>query len=34
VTAFQEFQKDVAERCSEPPVLSELEEVGSFRFWP
>ncbi|HEY8624422.1 MAG TPA: hypothetical protein VIL82_00310 [Solirubrobacteraceae bacterium] len=34
VKAFQEFQKDVAERCSEPPVLSELEEVGSFRFWP
>jgi hypothetical protein len=33
VKAFQEFQKDVAERCVEPPVAGELHEVGSFRFW-
>jgi hypothetical protein len=33
VKAFQEFQKDVAERCAEPPVARELLEVGSFRFW-
>jgi hypothetical protein len=33
VKAFQAFQKDVAERCAEPPVKSELREVGSFRFW-
>jgi hypothetical protein len=33
VKAFQEFQKDVRERCAEPPVTSELHEVGSFRFW-
>jgi quinol monooxygenase YgiN len=34
VEAFREFQKDIAERCSERPVVSELQEVGSFRFWP
>jgi hypothetical protein len=33
VKAFQEFQRDVAARCAEPPVVSELHEVGSFRFW-
>jgi quinol monooxygenase YgiN len=33
VKAFQEFQKDVAARCAEPPVTRELLEVGSFRFW-
>ena len=33
VKAFQEFQKGIAERCEEPPVASELHEVGSFRFW-
>lgn len=33
VKAFQEFQKGVAERCAEPPVSSELREIGSFRFW-
>jgi hypothetical protein len=33
VKAFQEFQRGVAERCAEPPVVSELHEVGSFRFW-
>ena len=33
VTAFREFVKDVAERCDEPPVTRDLDEVGSFRFW-
>lgn len=33
VKAFQEFQKGVAERCAEPPTVSELDEVGSFCFW-
>jgi hypothetical protein len=33
VKAFQEFQRDVRDRCAEPPVLAELREVGSFRFW-
>jgi hypothetical protein len=33
VKAFAEFQKDVRERCVEPPVVSELHEVGSFEFW-
>ena len=31
--AFAEFQRDIADRCVEPPVASELSEVGSFRFW-
>jgi len=34
LAAFREFQKDIAERCVESPVASELREVGSFRFWP
>jgi hypothetical protein len=33
VQAFQEFQRDVRERCAEPPVTAQLNEVGSFRFW-
>jgi hypothetical protein len=30
--AFQEFQKDISERCDEQPVVTELTEIGSFRF--
>jgi hypothetical protein len=30
--AFREFQRDIADRCDEPPVVTELSEVGSFRF--
>jgi hypothetical protein len=30
--AFREFQKDIGARCDEPPVVTELSEVGSFRF--
>jgi hypothetical protein len=33
VKAFQEFLKDVAERCAEKPLTTELHEIGSFRFW-
>jgi hypothetical protein len=33
VQAFQAFQKDVADRCEEPPEARDLHEVGSFRFW-
>jgi hypothetical protein len=28
--AFREFQREIAERCEEPPVVSELSEVGSY----
>jgi len=27
--SFQWFQKDIADRCDEPPALSELREIGS-----
>jgi hypothetical protein len=33
VKAFQEFVAGVSGRCVEPPVTSDLHEVGSFRFW-
>jgi hypothetical protein len=32
LSAFQAFQKDIADRCDEPPVVAEATEVGSFRF--
>ena len=32
VAAFRRFQENLRERCDESPVLTELEEVGSFRF--
>ena len=32
VEAFARFQENLRDRCDEPPVLTELEEVGSFRF--
>jgi hypothetical protein len=32
VGAFQRFQEKIGERCDEPPVVVQLEEVGSFRF--
>ena len=31
LTAFSEFQEDIGERCVDPPVVTELHEVGSFR---
>jgi hypothetical protein len=30
--AFQRFQQGIGERCDEPPVVTQLEEVGSYRF--
>jgi hypothetical protein len=32
VEAFGRFQENIRDRCDEPPVVVELEEVGSFRF--
>lgn len=32
VQAFREFQNGIGERCAEAPVVSELREIGSFRF--
>jgi hypothetical protein len=29
--AFQRFQQDIAERCDEPPRVTELRVVGSYR---
>jgi quinol monooxygenase YgiN len=32
LAAFQAFQEGIEERCDEAPVVTELEEVGSYRF--
>jgi hypothetical protein len=29
--AFKRFQADIADRCDEPPVVTEVTEVGSYR---
>jgi KaiC/GvpD/RAD55 family RecA-like ATPase len=29
--AFKEFQQDIRARCDEPPLLTELRLVGSYR---
>ena len=29
--AFQEFQKDIEDRTDESPVVTELDQIGSFR---
>ena len=31
--AFKAFTANIQERCEEPPVATELEEVGSYRFF-
>jgi hypothetical protein len=31
LASVQEFRRELAERCEEQPVLSELTEVGSYR---
>lgn len=31
VAAFQRFQAGVRDRCEEPPAVTELREVGSYR---
>jgi hypothetical protein len=33
VAAFAAFQEGIGDRCDEPPVVTELEEVGSYRFF-
>jgi hypothetical protein len=33
VAAFGRFQERLAERCDAPPVVTELSEVGSYRFF-
>ncbi|MGH2962230.1 MAG: hypothetical protein ACRDL3_08570 [Solirubrobacterales bacterium] len=30
--AFQRFQATIRERCDEEPVVTQLEEIGSFRW--
>jgi len=29
--AFAEFQREIADRCDEPPVVQDAEVVGSYR---
>jgi hypothetical protein len=31
VEAFARFQQDIDERCDEPPVVTQLRQIGSFR---
>jgi len=33
VQAFARFTENVRERCDEPPVATEMDEIGSFRFF-
>jgi quinol monooxygenase YgiN len=33
VKAFKEFQQGIEDRCDEPPVVTELDEIGSFRLF-
>src|SRR3954466_15699833 len=33
VAAFQRFQEGIRDRCDEPPVATELQEIGSYRFF-
>jgi hypothetical protein len=30
---FKAFQRDIAERCDAPPVVTELHKVGTFRLF-
>ena len=31
IEAFARFQDAIGERCDEPPVVTELQEIGSYR---
>ena len=31
--AFERFSEGIGERCDEPPVVVEMSEVGSYRFF-
>ena len=33
VAAFREFQREIADRCDQPPVVMKLDRVGSFRIF-
>ena len=33
VAAFKQFQMGIAERCDEPPVVSEVQAIGSYRMF-
>jgi hypothetical protein len=33
VAAFQRFQENIRERCDEPPVVSEVRLIGSFKLF-
>jgi hypothetical protein len=33
LSAFREFQAAIRERCDEPPVVTDLQEIGSFRLF-
>jgi hypothetical protein len=33
LAAFRAFVADIAERCDEPPVVSELSRIGAFRLY-
>jgi hypothetical protein len=32
VVAFEQFQENIRDRCDEAPVVTELHEIGSFRW--
>ncbi|UCH65978.1 MAG: hypothetical protein JSW63_02255 [Ignavibacterium sp.] len=32
-SAFKNFQAEIKDRCEEPPVAVELNEIGSFKFF-
>jgi hypothetical protein len=33
LASFKAFQAGIADRCDEKPVVAELQEIGSFRFF-
>jgi L-rhamnose mutarotase len=33
VEAFKRFQEHIADRCEEPPLVTELREIGSYRLF-
>src|ERR1700730_717000 len=33
VPAFAEFQRDIAERCEEQPLVTDASLIGSYRSW-
>jgi len=33
ITAFRRFQEEIQARCEEPPVVTALDEIGSYRLF-